>query len=197
MNIEDLIQKEVDAIKNIPITSKELDKVAWEIIHCTGHSPHGRIVTSGVGKAGMIARLLSSTLCSIGIPALFLDPLNAQHGDLGIIREADCLFVISNSGQTREIIELISLVFSLNRNENKVIALVGNKDTSIDRLSNLCLYTGLTEEICPLGLTPTTSTTVMKVICDLLVVKIMEITNYKKEEYHARHHGGYLGQKSK
>lgn len=149
-----------------------------------------------MGKAGQIAMNIATTFCSTGIPAVFLHPSEAQHGDLGILQENDVMLVISNSGRTREILELLILAKRL-RPELKFIVITGNNSSELAQKADVCLYTGAPTEVCPLGLTPTTSTTMMTVIGDILVVSTMQETGFDATQYALRHHGGYLGQRSR
>ncbi len=192
--IESLIEREIEAIRNIPIEGA-VEK-AVELIYEQVHQKGGKVIVSGMGKAGQIGINIATTLSSTGTPAYFLHPAEAQHGDLGIIQKNDVLIAISNSGKTREIIELEYLARHLHPNL-KLIVLSGKRDTDLANSANILLWTGGPEEICPLGLTPTTSTTVMTVAGDILVVLLMEKIEFTKEEYAKRHHSGYLGQKAK
>ena len=149
-----------------------------------------------MGKAGQIGYNISTTLSSTGTPAVFLHPAEAQHGDLGMLQEADVLFLISNSGRTDEILKLVELAKSLYPGI-KLITLTGHPENELGRLADVSIATGHPMEICPLGLTPTTSTTVMTVLGDVLVVMMMKRINFTKEDYAKRHHSGYLGKKSR
>ena len=193
-NIRFILQREADAILNIPITD-EFDKAVALIVDKV-HLKKGKLVTSGMGKAGQIAMNIATTFCSTGIPAVFLHPSEAQHGDLGVLQENDIMLVISNSGKTREILELLTLATRL-RPDIQFIVITGNKDSELAQKANVCLFTGGPEEVCPLKLTPTTSTTMMTVIGDILVVSTMEATGFDCKQYALRHHGGYLGQLSR
>ena len=153
-------------------------------------------MTSGMGKAGQIAMNIATTFCSTGIPSVFLHPSEAQHGDLGILQNNDLLLLISNSGKTREIVELTRLAHNLDPNL-KFIVITGNPDSPLAQEADVCLSTGKPAEVCTLGMTPTTSTTAMTVIGDILVVQTMKETQFTIEEYSKRHHGGYLGEKSR
>jgi arabinose-5-phosphate isomerase len=139
---------------------------------------------------------VATTLSSTGTPSLFLHPSEAQHGDLGVIRKNDVLLVLSNSGKTREIIELVELTHALYPGI-PVVIITGNPQGPLAQKSRLVLYTGSPREVCPLGLTPTTSATTMAVIGDVLVVLLMEKIAFTAQDYARRHHGGYLGQKSR
>ena len=149
-----------------------------------------------MGKAGQIAHNIATTFSSTGTPAVFLHPSEAQHGDLGIMQENDVLLAISNSGKTREIIELIDLKENLFPSI-PVIVITANENSPLALKADFLILTGSPLEVCPLGLTPTTSTTVFTVIGDALVVLMMEKIGFTHEDYSKRHHGGYLGTKSR
>ena len=149
-----------------------------------------------MGKAGQIGMNIATTLSSTGTPAVSIHPSEAQLGDLGLLQKNDVLLLISNSGKTREILEFIDLAKKL-YNNIPVISLTGGQNSPLAKVSNECLFTGNPKEICPLGLTPTTSTTVMTVVGDILVVSMMKKIKFSKEDYAKRHHSGYLGKKAK
>jgi arabinose-5-phosphate isomerase len=192
--IKNLLRKEADAILNIPAT-KAFEK-ATELIYRHVHKQKGKLVCSGMGKAGQIALNMATTFSSTGTPAVFLHPSDAQHGDLGVIQENDLLLLISNSGKTREILELVGLAEKLN-SILPLIVISGNPGSELAERADVFLHTGSPEEICPLKLTPTTSTTTMTVIGDVLVVLQMNKIGFTTAEYAKRHHGGYLGDKSR
>ncbi|WP_243347519.1 SIS domain-containing protein [Parabacteroides sp. FAFU027] len=187
--IQEILQHEAEAIRNIPV-NEEYEKAVQLIIEAKDR--HGKLVISGMGKAGQIAMNIATTFCSTGVPAVFLHPSEAQHGDLGIIQPNDLMLLISNSGKTREILELIILARRLYP-DLQFIVITSNPDSPLAEEADVRLFTGAPAEVCPLGLTPTTSTTVMTVIGDALVVNVMQRTNFSKQEYAKRHHGGYLG----
>lgn len=193
-SIHELLRREAQAVLDIPVTDA-YDKAVCLIVEQV-HQKKGKLVTSGMGKAGQIAMNIATTFCSTGIPAVFLHPSEAQHGDLGILQENDLLLLISNSGKTREIIELTDLAKGLNPNLKKIV-ITGNPDSPLAEAADICIATGHPDEVCPLGMTPTTSTTVMTVIGDILVVETMKRTGFTIEEYSKRHHGGYLGERSR
>ena len=133
--------------------------------------------------------------------ALIVEQVHNKRGKLvttgmGKLQENDLLLLISNSGKTREIVELTQLAHTLNPTL-KYIVITGNADSPLARESDICLCTGHPDEVCALGMTPTTSTTVMTVIGDILVVETMKRTGFTIEEYSKRHHGGYLGERSR
>lgn len=192
--IHELLRREAQAVLDIPVTDAYEKAVALIIEQV--HHKKGKLVTSGMGKAGQIAMNIATTFCSTGTPAVFLHPSEAQHGDLGILQENDLLLLISNSGKTREIIELTALAEGLNPALKKIV-ITGNPDSPLAKAADICIATGHPAEVCPLGMTPTTSTTVMTVIGDILVVETMKCTGFTIEDYSKRHHGGYLGERSR
>lgn len=189
-----VIEQEAKAIKNIPVN--ENFQKAIDLIYKHVHEKNGKLVASGMGKAGQIAANIATTFSSTGTPAIFLHPSDSQHGDLGVIQKNDILLLISNSGKTREIIELVDLANCLHANL-PLILISGNPDGQLAKTANVFIPTGNPPEVCTLGLTPTTSTTVMTVIGDALVVSMMERIGFTNEDYAKRHHGGYLGDKSR
>ena len=192
--IKSIIELEAKAIKNIPVNDKYSKAV--DIIIKQVHDKDGKVVVSGMGKAGQVGQNIATTFCSTGTPAIFLHPSEAQHGDLGILQRNDTLLMISNSGKTREIIELLDLARNMYA-DIPIIIITGNKDSQLANDANVSLFTGHPEEVCPLKLTPTTSITVMTVIGDLLVIETMRRIGFNEEEYAKRHHGGYLGSVSR
>jgi arabinose-5-phosphate isomerase len=192
--VKAVLQHEAEAILNIPATDN-FDK-AIQLIHQQVHGKGGKLVVSGMGKAGEIAQNISTTFSSTGTPAVFLHPSDAQHGDLGVIQPDDALLLISNSGKTREILELVELANRLHKNLPLVV-ITAKAESGLAKTADICLLTGDPREVCPLGLSPTTSTTVMTVIGDSLIVLMMEKIGFTNEEYAKRHHGGYLGSKSR
>jgi arabinose-5-phosphate isomerase len=192
--IRKIFEDEASAIRNIPITDSFEQAVA--IIYRQVHEMSGKLVTSGMGKAGQIAHNIATTFSSTGTPAIFLHPSEAQHGDLGILQKNDVILAISNSGKTREITELIELKNNLYP-EIPVIVVTGNISSPLAEKADCFILTGSPKEVCTLGLTPTTSTTVFTVIGDALVVMMMEKIGFTATDYAHRHHGGYLGIKSR
>ena len=193
-SINELLRKEAEAVLNILVTDafeKAVDLIVEQVHHKTG-----KLVKSGMGKAGQIAMNIATTFCSTGIPAIFLHPSEAQHGDLGVLQENDVMLLISNSGKTNEIVALTKLAHILNP-DLKYIVITGNPESPLAQEADICLATGHPDEMCLLGMTPTTSTTVMTVIGDILVVETMRKTKFTIEEYSKRHHGGYLGERSR
>ena len=192
--IPEILSREIQALQAIPETNDY--EAAIQLILDRVHRQGGRLITSGMGKAGQIAHNIATTFSSTGTPAYFLHPSEAQHGDLGMVCEGDLMLLISNSGKTREVLELIELTRRMYP-EFPFILITGNVQSPLAELVDVCLSTGNPAEVCPLGMTPTTSTTVMTVLGDLLVVSVMQRIGFSLEQYSLRHHGGYLGDKSR
>lgn len=190
----DILNHESNAILNIPVGDEYERAVELIVEHV--HNRGGKLVASGMGKAGQIAMNIATTFASTGTPAVNLHPSEAQHGDLGIVQPNDIMLLLSNSGKTCEIIELVGLARNLYP-QLKFIVITGNKDSELAKMADVTLFTGGASEVCPLGLTPTTSTTMMTVIGDILVVSTMKVTGFTKQQYAKRHHGGYLGEQSR
>lgn len=192
-SMRDILAAESKAIAEIPY-SEDYDR-AIELIVDRVHRKGGKLVTAGMGKAGQIALNIATTFSSTGIPAVNLHPSEAQHGDLGVLQPGDVMLLISNSGRTCEIVSLVDLAKNLY--PLPIIVITGNPDSPLAKLADATLVTAPAAEVCPLGLTPTTSTTMMTVIGDILVVNVMQMTGFTKADYAKRHHGGYLGEKSR
>lgn len=197
MNLEEInsiLCQEAEAIQNIPVTDayeKAINLIVEQV-----NVKKGKLVTSGMGKAGQIAQNIATTFSSTGTPSVFLHPSEAQHGDLGILQENDIVLAISNSGKTREIVELNTLAKMLVPGI-KFIVITSDPESRLAHEADVCILTGKPAEVCNLGLTPTTSTTVMTVIGDILVVGTMKKIKFTPSDYAKRHHGGYLGDKSR
>lgn len=190
-----ILEAESRAVASIPYSEDYVKAV--EIIVERVWRRGGKLVTSGMGKAGQIAMNIATTFSSTGIPAVSLHPSEAQHGDLGVIQRNDVMLLVSNSGRTTEIVKLMDLAEELFDEHLPVIVITGCEDSELARRGDAVLFTGGAPEVCPMGLTPTTSTTLMTVIGDVLVVNVMNTTGFTREEYAKRHHGGYLGKKSR
>lgn len=152
----------------------------------------GRVVVSGMGKSGHIARKIASTLASTGTPAFFVHPAEASHGDLGMVTREDVFIALSNSGESTE---LLSIVPFLKRQGAKLIALTGNLESTLARESDVPLYAGAEKEACPLNLAPTASTTAALALGDALAVALMQVRGFTRDEFAAAHPGGSLGRR--
>lgn len=152
----------------------------------------GRVICTGMGKSGHIARKVAATLSSTGTPALYLHPAEGIHGDLGMVTSNDVLLAFSNSGETQEIINLLP---SLRRIGVKIISVVGNKTSTLAKNAEVVLMVHVEKEACPLGLAPTTSTTVALALGDALSVVLLEQHRFTPEKFAVFHPGGSLGRK--
>jgi arabinose-5-phosphate isomerase len=154
------------------------------------HRCHGRVIVSGVGKSGIIGRKIASTLTSTGCPAVFLHPVEALHGDLGMVGPDDVALVLSKSGETEE---LRGLVAYLAHGGVTIIALVGARTSSLARAASVALDCGVESEACSLGLAPTSSSTAALAMGDALAVALLERRGFRPEDFALFHPGGSLG----
>ena len=152
----------------------------------------GRVVVSGIGKSGHIARKMASTLASTGTPAFFVHPAEASHGDLGMVARDDVFIALSNSGESEELLAIIPL---LKRQGAKLVALTGNPASTLAREADVHLYAGAEKEACPLNLAPTASTTAALALGDALAVAVMQERGFTRDEFAASHPGGSLGRR--
>ena len=150
------------------------------------------IIICGMGKSGLVGRKISSTLASTGTPSIFLHPAEAIHGDLGKVQKNSIVLLISYSGETGEIIALIP---ALKRLEVTIIALTGVKESTLASKADIILDTSVDREACPLNLAPTTSSMITMVLGDALAVSLMEVKNFKQEDFALTHPGGSLGKR--
>lgn len=156
------------------------------------HSCKGRVVVVGMGKSGLIGRKIAATLASLGTPAFFLHAAEASHGDLGMVCREDVGLFISNSGQTREVIEVLPF---FRRIGAPVIAMAGSPDSRLAKEADIFLDTGVDKEADPLGLAPTTSTTLQLAVGDALACMVTELRGLHKEDFALFHPGGSLGKR--
>jgi arabinose-5-phosphate isomerase len=152
----------------------------------------GRVIVSGVGKSGLIARKLAATLTSTGTAATYLHPVDSLHGDLGLVGRSDVAIVLSKSGESEE---LFGLVGSLQRMGVPIIAITGAMDSTLARVAAVALDGAVAEEACPHDLAPTTSTTVALALGDALAVVLLEVKGFRRDDFAALHPGGSLGRK--
>jgi arabinose-5-phosphate isomerase len=150
----------------------------------------GRVIVSGMGKSGYVARKIAATLTSTGTPAHFVHPAEASHGDLGAVTPADALLILSNSGETAELKDLITFA---KRFSVPLIGVAGRADSAVLRAADVALLLPQAREACPMGLAPTTSTTLMLVLGDALAVALMERRGFTSDQYRELHPGGALG----
>ncbi|MHB1428901.1 MAG: KpsF/GutQ family sugar-phosphate isomerase [Rhodocyclaceae bacterium] len=153
---------------------------------------HGRVIVSGIGKSGHIARKIAATMASTGTPAYFVHAAEAVHGDLGMIARDDVLIALSNSGENDELLTIVPLV---KRQGGKLIAITGNPASSLAREADVHLDARVDEEACPLNLAPTASTTVALALGDALAVALLDARGFGAEDFARSHPGGALGRK--
>jgi arabinose-5-phosphate isomerase len=187
--IADILAAEARAVAHIQVTP------AFEAAILALQACAGKVITTGIGKAGIIAHKFASTLCSTRTPASFIHPAEAAHGDLGLLDERDMIVAFSTSGKSREVIEMLELCRHLG--VQTIIGITSHPDSQLRDLSDIIVDMGIVEEPCPIGLTPTASTTVMLAISDALALALMELKGVTRQDYGLRHHGGYLGHKAR
>ena len=185
---KEVLDIEVSAIKNLKPRIGSNFKNAVNIILKT----KGRAIVSGMGKTGIIAQKFSATLASTGTPSLFLHTAEAIHGDLGKVTADDVVIILSNSGSTEEMKQLLPLLKKIGC---KVIALTGNVKSILAKYSDVVLDVSVKKEACPLGLAPTASTTAALAMADALAVCLLELKGFKEKDFAFFHPGGALGKR--
>ncbi|MCY4562891.1 MAG: SIS domain-containing protein [Gammaproteobacteria bacterium] len=184
-----VLDAEADAIRAVAVTDDFVRAVDC-LAACSG-----KVVTTGIGKAGHIARKFAATLCSTATPADFIHPAEAAHGDLGLVGRNDVVVAFSTSGKSREVLELLEMARHLG--VANVIGVTSHPDSELRGLADLVLDMGIIEEPCPLGLTPSASMAVMLAIGDAIALALMEVKGVTAEDWGLRHHGGYLGRRAR
>ncbi len=184
-----VIDQEARAVQQIRLTP------SYEEAVIAMRDCKGKVVTTGIGKAGHIAKKFAATLCATATPANFLHPGEAAHGDLGLVDRDDCIVAFSNSGKSREVLEMLELTRHIGI--GLIIGVTSHTDSPLRDLSDIVLDMGEIEEACPLGLTPSSSIAVMLAISDAIALALMEVKKVTKEDFGLRHHGGYLGRRAR
>lgn len=194
---EDILQKarrvfeiEISQIKRLMDSLDDSFVRAVEILL----SCEGKVVTTGVGKSGHIARKIASTLSSTGTPAHFLHPSEALHGDLGVIDKKDVLLAISNSGESKEVLDLLPYVKLLGI---PLIAITNRRDSTLAKHADVHIFLNVEKEACPLHLAPTSSSTASLVLGDALAMVLLELRGFTEKDFALRHPAGSLGRKLK
>ena len=180
-----VLRAEAEAINAIDV-SRDFIAAVEVMVECKG-----KILTTGIGKAGHIANTCAATLCSTASPADFIHPAEAAHGDLGLVGPNDVMIAFSTSGKSREVIEILEM--SRHLGVTTIIGVTSHPDSELRDYSDLVLDMGTIAEPCPLGLTPSASMAVMLAISDAIALALMEQKGVTREDYGLRHHGGYLG----
>lgn len=186
--LRQVVRIEADAVEGL---LGQLDGRAVQAVELIANLS-GRLVVTGMGKSGHIAKKVAATFASTGTPAFFVHPAEAQHGDLGMIQPEDVVLAISYSGETEEIRDIAPI---LKRMGTPLIAITGNGHSSLARLANLHLDAQVKEEACPLNLAPTASTTTALVLCDALAMGVLELRGFNPEDFARSHPGGSLGRR--
>ena len=183
-----VLRLEAEAILDlIPRIDADFDAAVEMILQC-----QGRVVMTGMGKSGIIARKISATLASTGTPSFYLHPAEGIHGDLGMVTTGDVVIALSNSGETGEVLNILP---SLRRIGAKLIAMIGNSDSTLAKNSDVVLNVGVKQEACPLGLAPTASTTAALAFGDALAIALMGKHHFTSKQFAVFHPGGSLGRK--
>jgi arabinose-5-phosphate isomerase len=185
-NMRRIIRQEAEAINAIKVTD-EFEDAVQRLLQC-----QGKVVTTGIGKAGFIAHKFAATLSSTGTPAVFVHPAEAGHGDLGLLAPQDYIVAFSTSGKSNEVIQMLEIARHLDITQ--VIGVTSHTDSRLRDLSQVILDMGPDiEEPCPLNLTPSATIAVMHAISDAIALTLLELKGFSREDYGMRHHSGYLG----
>ena len=187
------IARKVLAIERDALSSliKRIDSNFEKVVNAI-YRIDGHVIVTGLGKSGFIAQKISATLSSTGTPSLYLHPVEALHGDLGRVTKNDIVLALSNSGETNEIIQCLPIFKKIG---TKVIVMAGNLRSTLARKADHALDASVKREACPLGLAPTTSTTVMLALGDALAVALLEKKGFKEKDFAFYHPGGILGKR--
>ena len=177
--------RELEKLKNS--IDDSFNRVIEVLYNC-----HGKVVMMGIGKTGIIAHKMAASFASTGTPAIFVNAAEAVHGDLGMVNANDVAILVSNSGETNEILNIID---PLHRLGCTIIAMTGNMDSPLAQRADYALSIHVDTEACPLGIAPTTSTTATLLMGDALMVCLMEMRQFKAEDFALYHPGGALGRK--
>lgn len=180
------IDKEIEALH---VLESELNSSLTEALNLM-QSAKGRVILTGMGKSGHIAKKIAASLASTGTPSFFVHPAEASHGDLGMITSDDVIIAISNSGESKELVDILNYS---KRFGIKLIAITKNPESSLGKAGDVVLKLPNNGEACPLGLAPTSSTTATLVLGDVLTVAMIERNGFSKEQFNQRHPGGKLG----
>lgn len=184
----EVLRMEAEAVLElIPRIDDNFAAAVKMILEC-----EGRTVITGMGKSGLIGRKIAATLASTGTPSFYLHPAEGIHGDLGMVTESDVVIALSNSGETGEVLNILP---SLRRIGAKVIAMVGNPDSTLGKNADVILNVGVSKEACPLGLAPTSSTTAALAYGDALALALLKKHNFTASQFAIFHPGGSLGRK--
>ncbi len=177
---------------SIGMVGEQLDHAIVDAIELIFAKSSGNVVVSGVGKSGLVGQRISASFASTGTPSHFLHPVEALHGDLGRVRRSDVALLLSYSGETDELVRLLDF---LKRQQVVVVAITSSRESTLGRLADITIELGRIEEVCPHGLAPTTSVNCISAVGDALVLGVMSLRQFSKEEFAEFHPGGTLGRK--
>ena len=186
---QDVIQKEIKSLEQL---SHGLDDSFVKAIDIISACSQGRVIVSGMGKSGHIGCKIAATLASTGTPAFFVHPAEASHGDLGMITKEDCVIALSNSGKTRELLDIVEYT---RRSSIPLIAITQNPKSDLAQAATVCLLMPSVSEACPNGLAPTTSTMMMMAMGDALAISLLVRRGFSSHDFRRFHPGGELGKK--
>ncbi|MGE3166735.1 MAG: SIS domain-containing protein [Planctomycetota bacterium] len=193
MNIQERVRQvlaaEAAAILAIPV-GVEHEHAVTTLFEC-----RGKVLTTGIGKAGHIARKFAATLCSTGTPAAFVHPAEAAHGDLGLVGPDDVIVAFSTSGKTLEVLEMLRL--SRHLGLKTIIGITSHPDSELREQCDIILDMGVIEEPCHLAMTPSASVAVMLALSDSIALTLSELRGFTRHDFGIRHHGGYLGRRAR
>lgn len=182
------LKEEAQAILElIPQLDDNFTKAVEMMAHC-----HGKIIVTGVGKSGNVGAKIAATLASTGTPAFFINPLDVYHGDLGVMTSDDVVLALSNSGQTDELLRFIPMVLHMNI---PIISMTGNPNSLLAKYSNAHIKVYVKKEACPLNLAPTSSTTAALAMGDALAIALMQVRDFRPQDFAQFHPGGELGKR--
>lgn len=184
---KDVLLKEANAILQVMEGLDETFELMVEALEAC----EGRVVLTGIGKSGLIAKKISSTLSSVGTPSLYLHPADSLHGDLGMVQKGDIFFIVSNSGESEEIVKILPWI---KRMGIHTLVMSGNKQSTIARYGDLVMIVSV-DEACPYNIVPTSSTTAMLALGDALAIALMRKRNFQREDFALLHPGGTLGRR--
>ena len=187
---KEILKIQLDAVSKLEITAN-YEKAIDKLIEVRNGSNSGRIIITGMGKAGIIGFKMSATLASIGFPSFFISPAEAGHGDLGRIAPDDLIIVFSNSGSTGELVSMINSLHNFNEGKNFVITIGGSNEPKIP--TDLVISYGKIEESCVVSKVPSTSTTLMLIIADIISITAAEKIGLNDDWFKIRHPGGAIG----
>ena len=182
------LQDEAQALSDlIPLLDEQFDKSVDLMLHCKG-----KVIVTGVGKSGHVGAKIAATLSSTGTPAVFVNPLDAYHGDLGVITKDDVVLALSNSGQTDELLRFVPIILHM---DVPIIGMSGNPESLLAKYSTYHINVKVEKEACPLNLAPTSSTTAALAMGDALAICLMEMRDFKPRDFAQFHPGGELGKR--